>query len=514
MGLSSRCQLLSVFAFFLIFYALIQWQPAWRDPDSFFHAKMGQLIHEQGLVQDFFWLPETVLSDHFADQHLFYHWLLAELNAFVSPDVAAKILAVFLAALAVAGLFALLKYFQTPRAWVFTSFVGFSAYAADRLNLAKAGSLALIWQLLIIYGLFAKRPILLAFAAFFYVWSHGSWPMGLIILGAYLVTEFIIAKSQKQSFGVTRELMISSVAVLGGLLGGLIINPYFPKNLGFYWYQIVEVAVWGGSNKIQVGSEWYAPDAGALALAVAPMAFALFAAGWVLWRALQKAALKFQIERARILIFCFALMSGTFLLTLRSARHLEYFFPYLALFVASVWSYLIHAGALETAWQELQEWFGAFVKKYFTVFLSSLVIIFAVANSGVLVSKYFRHNISWDHLKPASDFVVGKVAAGEMIYNLDWDFFPELFRYNDQNVYVSGLDARFLAARDFEAALVYQKNPPEARELQELMKKFGARYLILEKRKPREKTLDWLRANPDFENIFENEESVVFVLSP
>ena len=56
--------------------------------------------------------------------------------------------------------------------------------------------------------------------------------------------------------GALREIKVPLVATLG-VLAGLILNPYFPKNLEFYWIQIGKIAVANTASATRVGSEWY-----------------------------------------------------------------------------------------------------------------------------------------------------------------------------------------------------------------------------------------------------------------
>ncbi len=62
--------------------------------------------------------------------------------------------------------------------------------------------------------------------------------------------------------------------------------------------------------------------------------------------------------------------------------------------------------------------------------------------------------LHYNYLKNASDFLLKNSNQGDLVFNSDWDIFPELFYYNSQNYYIVGLDATFMYLYDKE---LYQK---------------------------------------------------------
>jgi len=45
--------------------------------------------------------------------------------------------------------------------------------------------------------------------------------------------------------------------IMSGFIFGLVINPYFPKNLLFYWQQTIKIGLINYREIISVGGEWY-----------------------------------------------------------------------------------------------------------------------------------------------------------------------------------------------------------------------------------------------------------------
>ena len=105
-------------------------------------------------------------------------------------------------------------------------------------------------------------------------------------------------------------------------------------------------------------------------------------------------------------------------------------------------------------------------------------------------------------MRGASAWLADHTPAGSLIFNADWAEFPELFYYNQRNVYVTGLDPRYLYDAQPELWKVYdgiiegqEKHPgPIIRE------RFGAEYVVA-----RSDSTDFLNAanaSGDFETVY------------
>ena len=94
---------------------------------------------------------------------------------------------------------------------------------------------------------------------------------------------------------------------------------------------------------------------------------------------------------------------------------------------------------------------------------------------------------------------------GSLVFNTDWVEFPELFYYDQRNVYVTGLDPRYLYDAEPDLWKVYdritqgeEKHPgPLIRE------RFGAEYVVA-----RSDSTDFLNAanaSGDFDTVYSDE---------
>ncbi|MEA3272736.1 MAG: hypothetical protein U9P90_03660, partial [Patescibacteria group bacterium] len=205
---------------------------------------------KDGVVDDFPWLQFTGLKDYFTDHHLLYHIFLIPFIILFGTLFGAKIASVSFAALLVAVVYWFLRSFKIRGALIYILILLSTYPFLFRINLAKSGVLAIIILVLALYVLFKNKPIWLFALSFLYVWTHGSWPVVLGLVVFYCFSSFLVNRKL--------NLRLFFYCLLG-LVAGLIINPYFPDNLIFYWLQTVKIGFLNYQSQISVGAEWYAP---------------------------------------------------------------------------------------------------------------------------------------------------------------------------------------------------------------------------------------------------------------
>jgi hypothetical protein len=451
----------AVFSLCAALFAWVQSYPAFRDPDSFYHAKMAEQLLHGNIVSHFPWLPFTTLGAAFADHHFLYHLVLAPFIAVLGPTYGTVVATVILAATAVTVFHAFLRDREVPFAWVFTAVLVTSSGFLFRIDLAKAiaVSVAILFGALILMR--RGNSGALFFVAWAYVWAYGGWPvLGVICaaeLGARLLVD--IASYGRTSLHVWwRELPTSrelrnAIAVAAGFATGIVINPYFPNNLRFYWEQIVQIAVINYRGTIGVGSEWYpykfleifGEAGGVFILAATCILLLLLGLFWSKTVAAEEQSL--SKEGARGAASLFILAATFFFMTMRSRRHIEYFMPFsvaaCALVAAAILAY-VDAKKLSA---EVVKTFG----RVASVIIGCLFALgFAVLawRSVTGVHKAFGRGYAWSKYAEASAWLSANTAPGSVVVHSDWDEFPILFFHNDHNAYIAGLDPTFLYRND------------------------------------------------------------------
>lgn len=428
-------------------FSYFQWSTELADPDAFYHMRLSQLILERGVITDFVWLPYTTLANHFIDQHFLYHILMIPFVSTGAPLVGVKIYTVILAVIFL-GIFALTLRKLGSSWWLaMTVVLALTTPFTFRLNLVKATPIALILVCLTLVSLHTKRYWWLIPIGFIYVWTYGGFAMVFIVIITWLIADFL-SRFNKEVRGQHRNvesrlivtllkpLLFTSVGV--GL--GIIINPYFPNNLSFYWDQLVQIGIINYQNTIGVGAEWYPYNPGRLIFGsiglIAAMLIGLTT--MLLTRRTWK-----QLDWFALGIFLVGL-----LLTLKSRRYVEYFGPYTAI-AAAIW--LRHS---VLSWQRIWLAFSYMGKRavaYSALGAVCIVVFLPIILQDIQMNREdIRSGTPINRYAVASQWLKDNATPGSKILHSDWDDFPALFFHNSNNAYMSGLDPTFMYRYDKE----------------------------------------------------------------
>ncbi len=447
---------LAVFGLAFFCYLWIQSTPSMIDPDSFYHLKMVKLTAQQGPVLDFPWLQFTVLKDYYTDHHFLYHVAAIPFIEIMGDFLGFKYYTAFLAAFFIILVYWFFKRQQIKWAEFFILALLFAPAFMFRVSLTKATAFSLILLFFSIYNVFQKKYWPLFLISFIYVWSYGGYflilGMALIYVAAetiYLVlqNEFedrkktwprlkTMAKNTVIYFFSPAHLKLIGVVIIG-LAAGIVINPYFPKNLYFIWQQLVQIGLINYQGLVNVGGEWYPYQAWNLIAdinLVALIAVSAYVAFIVSFKKQQPKSYFFLLTSVLFLI-----------LTLKSKRYVEYLVPNLVFFAAFSFNYAVQNHQLKAAYLRCKN--VAYSMKYLLaillVYLSILVVSVCVRN--VLATKQsFSGGIGFQNFAGISQYLKTNAQPGQIIMHTDWDDFPMLFYHNDKNYYIVGLDPTFM----------------------------------------------------------------------
>lgn len=293
------------------------------DFDGYYHIKWSQLLWQRissGHLTppQFTWLPLTTLNPNdYVDHHLFFHILQIPFTWFSDLRTGAKVASVFYATLALLSCYWLIVRYRVPYAlsWLL-ALLACSAPFLYRLNMAKAPPVAIIFMVVGIYLLFEKRYLWLAPLAFLFVWTYSLF----VTLGAAaLIWTCVIAWSERRF--EWRPFVWTTL----GIILGMIVNPYFPKNIKLFVEHVVMKATVGNFT-VAVGTEWYPYESWYL-LGSCIVAFIAMLAGYIAYDGQDR---KRAARPLFFLIFSTVLMLASF----RSRRFVEYWPPFAVLFAA------------------------------------------------------------------------------------------------------------------------------------------------------------------------------------
>ncbi len=508
-------------AYFVFLY--IQATPGFLDPDSFYHLKISKIISQQGPIFDFPWLQYTVLNDFYIDHHFLYHVAAVPFIVVLGDFVGFKLFTVLISSLFILLSYTFLKKYKIKYAEFFALLLVFSPAFLYRASLGKANSFSLIFLFLGIYFIFKKRYLWLFILSFFYVWTYGGFLLLLVMTIFYILANAIYKTWLDQPLWLklrkyfwplkitnytinffktifSKQSFKLFFTVLGGTIAGLIFNPYFPKNIKFYWQQVYEIGIKNYQSIVNVGGEWYPypmfelmTNTGALVI-MAFLALILFISS-------------FKKQKTES-IFFFMTSFVFLLLTLKSKRYVEYYIPHLALFTA----FSFHFGRdvlikiKDFIWQE-------FKPAKYLVFIIFLFLFALMVKDLVITHNSFLQPISFNKYDKISQYLKNNSNEGDVIMHTDWDEFPPLFYQNSKNYYIVGLDPTFMYNYDPQLYQLYADITTAKKSdnlYQAIKENFNAKYFFVESgREQLEKNLQY---NSNFTKVYEDEDGKLYKL--
>jgi len=497
----------------LILFAWLQASATLPEPDSFYHAKMAELLGQGQILHQLPWLQETALNSSFVDHHFLYHLLLVPFVKVMPPLLGVKLATVIFASLAVALVYRLFKKFEIKWPFLFVSVLLVSQPWLFRASLVKAPVVLLSLVILSFYCLSHHRHWCLAVISFLAVWLYAGWPLIPAMAIIYILIIRCLEKFRKDDsiwFKVKSFLSVSKNQIvpwrgglycLGGVLAGIAFNPYFPNNLIFYWQQIVQIALINYQKVIGVGGEWY-PYGFWQLISDAAIVCALLIVSWLLFI--------ITIKKQSVYSWTWGLLALVFfVLTLKSRRNVEFFIPFSVIFSAFVFTNYFN----KFSFNDLLTLVGRKWRVFFQISGLLIILIFAVhAPADVLaVKKDIKNGWPLDHYLGASQWLIANSPEGAIVFHADWDDFPFLFYHNSHNYYLVGLDPTFM----------YQKDPGRYQQyvdvtlgkqrfdLKQIIRgNFNARYVFLDSEHI--SFNNNLRLDPGFKLVYQDHEGKVY----
>ncbi|MBI5942755.1 MAG: hypothetical protein HY864_00160 [Chloroflexi bacterium] len=420
---------LALFTLFFMGMAVIQFaSPDMPDNDGYYHIKLAYLMRTEGLKPDFPYLPLSILNqDEFYDHHFLFHVALIPFT-FGDLRLGAKWAAVVFSALAFLAVWYLFHKQRVPYAWLWAlALLGISDAFLYRMSITRAQSLSLGVLALGFLWLVERKYWRLGILSFLYVWLYDAFPLmgvlGVLHLFAVAITE--------------RRLDYRPLIFIGGgILLGMLINPYFPVNITFSIQHMLPKLT--DATSVRVGNEWYPYDTGQLLKNSLPSLVA-FASGML---ALGLAGRKMSARTALALLT--ALLFG--LMLFQARRFVEYFPPFALIFAAFAWEPITADQKPDDQSQELlapPQKTGLSRISYPAMILIVFVLVTAL-RSIPAAEKSIQGSKSYDLYAGASTWLVENTPESSRVFQTDWDDFPRLFFYNTHNTYLAGLDPTYM----------------------------------------------------------------------
>jgi len=482
------------------------------DYDGYYHIKWARLMWDNlragHFPPAFPWLPLTTLNPRsYVDHHLLYHIILIPFSWFRDMQTGAKVSAILFASLAVFSCYWLVVRYEIRYRLVWLlAILACSAPFLYRMNMAKAPPFAIIFLIAGTCFLFEKKFWPLLPLAFIFTLTYD---MFVLLLIAAIVWTIVTGWSEERFEWRPMVFVISGIAL------GLIINPYFPRNL-YLFYEHARMKITAGDFATKVGQEWYPYDTAEF-IVNCYVALAAMLAGYIAFDFSDR-------KRAQRPLYFLIFSTVLLLMNARWKRFAEYFPPFAILFAAF---------SLESFWQgraiftrlpqdvladlqpflDRQETAEAEKEKKSESNWQLLKAVFVSVALGAALfanvyrtSKDIRESDPRDHYAKGALWMRANVPAGEMVFNTDWDDFPRLLYYDPTHVYTSGLDPSYLHEKNPDLSDLFVKiTTGEQEDPAPLIRdKFGARWVFSDNTSDHDSFYDRALSSGWFDRVYED----------
>jgi hypothetical protein len=461
-------------------------------------------MRTEGLKPDFKYLPLSILNQkEFYDHHFLFHVALIPFT-FGDLRVGAKWAAVTFSALAFLAVWYLFHRQRVPFSWLWAlALLGISDAFLYRMSITRAQSLSLGVLALGFLWLLEGKYWRLAILSFVYVWMYDAFPL-LIALG---VLHFIAVALIERRLEFRPLLFIG-----GGIILGMLINPYFPVNISFSIQHMLPKLT--GATSVRVGNEWYPYDTGQLLNNSLP-SLITFASGIV---ALGLAGRKMDVRTALALLT--ALLFG--LMLFQARRFVEYFPPFALIFAAFAWAPLIvdiQSNDQTQGLPDSPQLASPSLLKVLSANLPAIILsVFVMATAFKSISaarESIQNSKRYDLYANASNWLEKNTPAGSRVFQTDWDDFPRLFFYNTHNTYLIGLDPTYMQLYDSDLYDLWvditQGDVEDSSKI--IASDFGASYVHTDL--AHGDFLDQAARDPGLKEVYRDNQAVIFeVITP
>lgn len=461
-----------VTAFFLQFSA-----DRISDPDVLYHFRHADIYGRSGaaglFAADFPWVRYSVISEYASDLWYGFHLLLVPFTWGEDPLLALRLAGIFTTAVFLFLIYAAYSRLELKPAAFWPFFLLFSsAFVLHRAAMLRPHALSLGLHVLLFALLAAGNVWGVFFTAMASTFLHLSlFVVSFLVFGIFAVIKLISEKTFPWRDGL---------AMTGGILAGWVMRPNPLGAAKLAYVQVFQFILEKTAGiPLNFGSELF------------PLSFSvrnnfwLFMSVWLgvflfwLWKTFVRRA---EIsDGARTVLWSSAVLSTVFLLMslLFARRAFEFFSAFGVIFIGLVFSRLLSAN--RTA-------------RLAVAALFILLVPYSFAQRQQALDSYGRDP---SRFETTAKWIADNSEPGDIVFNINWDLFPELFFWNAKNIYVSGMDPIFQYARDprlfWEAYHLYRGmtaftcaarfcNETNARRTYRALKAdFKARYVFLTK---------------------------------
>lgn len=436
----SICKVFLVFIFFLGLFSYFQFSSfnLISPDDGYYHIKHAFLYKVDGLSIDFPYLEYATLKDRPVDLWLLYHLILIPFTSFPSGQGESidMIFGIKAATALFAALFFTAFYFILSRlniryavAWTFGLLVVFGTFSF-RMFLPRPHILSLLLLMMGFYFLIKnKKKHIFVLAAIYSL----AYELSFLLIGIAAIYVLCYRYYYKKW-----DLGILAYASGGWLLGVLL--HFHPINYFYTMYGFFTVLVYRFLGDIPLGMEMYNKLSFSREIILLSGIFIITLCN-IFISVIKKRRLtliEIYVSSLFFLIFPVYLFIG---------RTIEYLAPFAMLLTAVV---------INERFPSFYDWLGGKIKGSLTGTYAVYLILLAGGVMGYFFYNYQVSGVSqfkkypYDKYRLASQWLSDNSNDGDVVFNVDWSDFPQLFFWNSKNHYIIGMDPMSLYLKDKE----------------------------------------------------------------
>jgi hypothetical protein len=447
-----------LFCFLLCSYFQFQ-SPFIPEEDGYFHIKFAWLLRHHGFFRGGFpWSYMSLWRDGFSDGAVFFHLLLIPFTYF-DLNTGAKLATCVISGFTLSSFYAILTLNRVrARLYWFWLFLLGGGFFWWRMLMPRPQILSvglLLWSL---HFLLNGRRKAFAALSFLYPLSY---------VAAFLPQGFAVMRWAYLKLVERRSEGRIVLWGFGAYALAMLVHPYFPKNLTFFYVQNFYVMFLTLTQKVNLylGNEMLPGTTRELFGAHITLIAHLFVASFVFMH--RRPALS---ERTRIL---FPIMAVLVALTCGSKRFVEYSVPVTTLFCAFFSMDVLEGYDEKRFFRD----YGLAARAALTAWLIGMG---AATGVEARIVRQDLRNVSPPRFERLAAVLAEKAPPGELIYTCDWDEAPELMFYGEQYRYMVMMDPTFMyywnpaTWKTWNAVANARLSPDETRDA--LLGTFRARY--------------------------------------
>ena len=484
--------------------------PNLADNDSFYYIRLSQLYRDRGIFNaNFPWTYYSTMRVYSSSLWYGFAIFLIPFTYAGNLILGIKIAGAILTAAALFIFYWIMKRHRLKWVFLWPFLILFSApnilyrYLMVRPQLISVGLGVLLFSFLISGG-FWSGFLISAGVSWFHL--NFAW-LPIALLGVYVLARLINKRPVE---------WLKSAGVIAGTFLGWILRPEAINAAKLFYIQIFQSLLERqGGLPLLFGQE-HAP----LLFGTLIKNFSLFTILWIAAMAIFFMTYKRQKENGVLALGSFMASVSFFLLTMFvSRRAYDLWIPFGALFIASVFT-----DSLPKISFNKQKIAGQIAAAVLLIVLA-FTAVYSIGRTKISLAESAYQP---ERLKEVALWLKENSDTGDIVFNLHWSNFSELFFYNQKNYYVGGLDPIFQYSYNpnlywkyhyLAADLVTKKTCGAVactREMLEdtyevLTREFNAKYILLTKLE-NPAVYYFLENDPRFEKKLDTKKEAVYLI--